>query len=104
MTSSYAVYAGIGEIFVISCAGGVVAGDKSALIRHLRHAESVSTTDAVVYVKRPGASGLEECVLGTNPMSAPRMDVDRCTEIYTVNGQFICTVVWASKELSKATI
>lgn len=103
--SSYSVHAGTGEIFVITYAGGVVTGDESALIRHLRYVERTGDNESdTVYIKRHGSNELEEIIAGTSAMNAPRMEVDRCTEIYTVCGRFIRTVVWASSELSKAAV
>lgn len=92
---SFAVFEGVDQ-FVIAAAGGISAGDESALIRYLREADRTGAVEATVYVKMANKAILQEVVLVTNAITTSRSTGDRHTEVETIEGQFVCTVIWNS--------
>lgn len=94
---NYSVFAGDGDIYVITSGGGVVCGDESALIRHMRHLERIGETETAVYIKRPRCATLEQVILTSKKAGMVRRS-DRLTEIHTVDGVFVRLVAWNSRE------
>lgn len=105
--SGFTVFGGTGDYFIIASAGGVICGDESALIRHLRHIERDGGMEATVYVKRAEYAAMEEVTLKTEVAGeiGARFS-DRFTEINTVSGVFVRLLAWQSpgKTREEATV
>ena len=92
---SFSVFEGE-DHFVVAAAGGIMAGDSSVLIRHLRQVERTGEVEATVYVKIANKAILEEVAMTTHPIASTRATGNRITEVETVEGQFVRTVIWNS--------
>jgi len=92
---SFAVFEGEDQ-YVVAAAGGIMAGDESVLIKHLRETERTGAVEATVYVKLADKAILEEVVMITHPITATRATGDRITEVETAEGRFVRTVIWKS--------
>src|SRR6185503_18500872 len=68
---SFAVFEGEDQ-YVVAAAGGIMAGDESVLIKHLRETERTGAVEATVYVKLADKAILEEVVMITHPITATR--------------------------------